>query len=97
MPGGAVYVGRGSRWGNPWRVEQHDQSGHWFIAGPRVNPLQHPCGNEEGARLVAVKLFREHAERTRLRCEDLRGKTLACWCRADQPCHADVLLELANG
>lgn len=28
---------------------------------------------------------------------DLRGKNLACWCRLDQPCHADVLLELANG
>lgn len=26
----------------------------------------------------------------------LRGKDLACWCRLDQPCHADVLLELAN-
>ncbi len=26
----------------------------------------------------------------------LRGKNLACWCKLDQPCHADVLLELAN-
>lgn len=26
----------------------------------------------------------------------LRGKDLACWCRLDQPCHADVLLEIAN-
>jgi hypothetical protein len=26
----------------------------------------------------------------------LRGKNLACFCRLDQPCHADVLLELAN-
>lgn len=26
----------------------------------------------------------------------LRGKNLACWCRLDQPCHAEVLLELAN-
>lgn len=26
----------------------------------------------------------------------LRGKDLACWCPLDQPCHADVLLELAN-
>ena len=26
---------------------------------------------------------------------ELRGKTLACWC-APKPCHADVLLELAN-
>lgn len=29
--------------------------------------------------------------------KELRGKNLACWCRLDQPCHADVLLELANG
>ena len=28
--------------------------------------------------------------------EALRGKNLACWCALDQPCHADVLLELAN-
>ena len=27
---------------------------------------------------------------------ELRGKTLACFCPLDQPCHADVLLELAN-
>jgi len=26
----------------------------------------------------------------------LRGKNLACFCRLDQECHADVLLELAN-
>jgi hypothetical protein len=26
----------------------------------------------------------------------LRGKDLACWCPLDQPCHADVLLRLAN-
>lgn len=28
---------------------------------------------------------------------DLRGRDLCCWCRLDSPCHADVLLELANG
>ena len=28
---------------------------------------------------------------------ELAGKDLACWCPLDQPCHADVLLELANG
>jgi len=27
---------------------------------------------------------------------DLRGKNLACWCKLTDPCHADVLLELAN-
>jgi len=27
---------------------------------------------------------------------ELAGKDLACWCQLGQPCHADVLLELAN-
>ena len=27
---------------------------------------------------------------------ELWGKDLACWCPLDQPCHADVLLEIAN-
>lgn len=26
----------------------------------------------------------------------IRGKNLACWCKPGTPCHADVLLELAN-
>lgn len=28
--------------------------------------------------------------------EELRGKDLCCWCPLGQPCHADVLLVLAN-
>lgn len=29
--------------------------------------------------------------------EELRGANLACWCDAGDACHADVLLEIANG
>lgn len=28
--------------------------------------------------------------------KELRGKNLACWCPKGQPCHADILLKLAN-
>lgn len=28
---------------------------------------------------------------------ELRGYNLSCWCKIGEPCHADVLLELANG
>lgn len=28
--------------------------------------------------------------------EYLKGKNLACFCPLDQPCHADVLLKIAN-
>lgn len=32
----------------------------------------------------------------KLNLSELQGKNLACWCPLNQPCHADVLLELAN-
>lgn len=38
----------------------------------------------------ASESWKGHARRV------LRGKNLACWCRLGQPCHADVLLEIAN-
>jgi hypothetical protein len=36
------------------------------------------------------------ATRIRQRLDELRGKDLVCWCKPESPCHADVLLELAN-
>lgn len=51
---------------------------------------------------LSVKAFRswiEHPQQEILREKaktDLRGKNLACWCASETPCHADVLLEIAN-
>lgn len=39
----------------------------------------------------------EYVQLWRARLDKLAGHDLACWCPLDQPCHADVLLELANG
>ena len=54
----------------------------------------------EGTRLLAVAQHRQQAIAQNEACpkyyEPLRGKNLACWCPLDKPCHADVLLELAN-
>lgn len=51
----------------------------------------------------AVRLYRAWlrgyvavARRQRPDLAPLRGRNLACWCTLDAPCHADVLLELAN-
>jgi hypothetical protein len=48
-------------------------------------------------RSAAVEAFRlENHRRPAEDFAELRGKNLACWCPPDEPCHADVLLELAN-
>jgi hypothetical protein len=95
MPENTVYVGRGSKWGNPWRAVE--RNGHWHIDGPRANPFRTSCGNKEGAALVAIECFRSQPEGVSgMDLAALSGKNLACWCALNQPCHADVLLELAN-
>jgi hypothetical protein len=33
---------------------------------------------------------------TAARLPELRGKNLACFCKPGEPCHADILIELAN-
>lgn len=72
----AVYVGRPSKWGNP------------FVIG------------RDGDRDRVIQLYRRHIEESpelqEALVRELRYKDLACWC-APKPCHADVLLEMANG
>jgi len=84
MPENTVKVDRSTKWGNP------------FVPGD-----SHPLvpGSVADKR-HAARLFAAHAPLNEVLVAEaraeLRGKNLACWCPLDQPCHADVLLELAN-
>ena len=49
-------------------------------------------GNAE----MAVEAFRANLPNRIAGIFELRGKNLACYCKLGDPCHADVLLELAN-
>lgn len=98
MPEGAVKVDRTTRWGNPFLVSNAVAAGR-FDVGAKVG------GRWIGVPSVedAVECFREMlkcegqtADAFRAALPELRGKDLACWCALDAPCHADVLLELAN-
>jgi len=56
----------------------------------------------ELGRKEAVRRYRDDllAGRLAVTVEDarreLRGRDLACYCPLDEPCHADVLLAVAN-
>lgn len=70
----AIYVGRPTKWGNPFKV-----------------------GRDGDLETVLIKYHRWLFEEGPIDdIEQLRGKDLMCWC-APNPCHADILLELANG
>lgn len=106
-PEGAVVVARPSRWGNPYRIV-HDGS---FMGEPLyrvVRPVIPAYPDEwyggqrtrEEAVEQAVRMYRRWLVASQIRGMDLvpllAGHDLACWCPLDQPCHADVLLEIAN-
>lgn len=101
MPAGAVYVGRPSRWSNPWRVvDEHRWGNGWVVLDPDFisRPQRHYCSSSRVARRYAAWRFRHWcATGFGPDVADLSGRDLACWCPLASPCHADVLLELANG
>jgi uncharacterized protein DUF4326 len=106
MPPGAVYVGRPSRWGNPFAVTKTFE-GVWAVIEPDdMDRVWVSYASQPHALRQAVELYRIHTgpmgnhefdtdDLLHLRSE-LAGKDLVCWCPLDQPCHADVLLEIAN-
>lgn len=93
MPEGAVYVGRPTKWGNPfdWR--------EWLDSANDLKAYL-PCAveRERWCRERAVEEYEEAIREGTIAVDvtELRGKDLACWCDRFHPCHADVLLELAN-
>jgi hypothetical protein len=102
MPDGAVYVGRPSKYGNPYVLDAWVSSkalpffefvvdtpatavklyARWIAVDPTV-PLSGFNRHLQPPSLAEIR-------------DELAGKDLACWCPLDQPCHADVLLRIAN-
>lgn len=81
VPDGAVYVGR---------------SAPYLKRSPFANPFSvKEFGREEAVRLYREYLLTSPGLLDAARAQ-LVGRDLACWCKPDELCHADVLIELVN-
>jgi len=104
-PEGVLSVTRPGKFGNPFRI------GGWFKIGRGqgtggfcyleclMPEYLTPDFVQVRDAAHAVEMFREYTKRYPMKDEEiaeLRGKDLMCWCPLDEPCHADVLLEIAN-
>lgn len=98
MPRDTVYVGRPGPLGNPFKAGVHYDHQHavdLFQLCVRRFPVQGADINrwrDAGGSVAALVGIASGAL-----LKDLRGKNLACWCALDQPCHAEILLMMANG
>lgn len=83
-PENTVNVTRPGKWGNPfnWKDNLNLFSGI----------------TESECKQIAVDEFKAylHALDHLKIIEELKGKNLMCWCKVGDPCHGDVLLEIAN-
>ncbi len=83
MPPNTVIVSRPSEYGNPFKVPDE------LTGQDRID-----------ATIDAIKKYRMWISVGGLSVgmirRNLRGKNLGCWCALSAPCHADVLLEIAN-
>lgn len=99
MPEGAVYVGRPTRWGNPFLWTSYPTTwvspdGESFAITDAARRGKAVAAFEEAVR-DDIGVITGYPTKVDLRRE-LGGRDLACWCPLDQPCHADVLLRVAN-
>lgn len=90
LPPNTVVVTRGTQWGNPFVVSEKYEPGKsvggFYTAVPTVEDAVETFRLWALEQPAFIAAARKH----------LAGKNLACWCALDQPCHADVLLEIAN-
>jgi hypothetical protein len=84
MPANTVKVDRTTRWGNPFTIAECGSVALAVAQHGRWmrGEIAAPGGVEPPTREVL---------RTAL-----GGRNLACWCALNGPCHADLLLTLAN-
>lgn len=84
MPPNTVSVARPSIYGNEYRVGIHGTAEE-CVAKFRAD-FEDALNGPIGIHMALIRTL----------LSKIRGKNLACWCRPGDPCHADVLLELAN-
>jgi len=101
LPAGAIYVGRPTKWGNPFKIGERNPFGTITQDGRHAASLFVGFAPQNERLIAAARA-------------ELAGHDLACWCALCDPhrehgkplgsncpycapCHADVLLAIANG
>lgn len=116
MPDNTIYVGRPTKWGNPF-VTIQDMT-YYFSERRlklRLDPLVYCCHKSTADAIQLYELAICAPLKIRVfiggydgriienyfitilnNLHELKNKDLACWCKLDKSCHADILLKFAE-
>jgi hypothetical protein len=91
----ALRVTRPGKWGNPFVIAELAQ--RFGLDQQAAHDMAIELHRQWLARTLDPALWPGYPppERSSI-VRELAGKNLACWCRADETCHADTLIKLAN-
>lgn len=93
LPPNTVKVDRSTKWGNPFVPGKT----YPIIEEGCTTPMgQHKCASVADAVAMYESWVTSEQGFDQEEIEELTGKNLACWCKPGSPCHADVLLKIAN-
>jgi hypothetical protein len=85
-PENTISVTRPGKWGNPFKVGDRSPNNYNMIIDA-----------EHSVELFEQMLDSKHELGIfEAYIKPLKGKNLMCFCAIDQPCHADILLKMAN-
>lgn len=90
----AKRVTRPGKWGNPFTIDETARKYRLDKDAAQTKAVE-LCGQWLRGKLDEKLSPGDPPSRADIRRE-LGGHNLACWCRPGTPCHADVLIELAN-
>lgn len=96
MPPNTVNVARPSKFGNPFKLAYYRDRVGYSDAFARQTAVDFFRACTFGDDTANDDVYQARCDWIREHVHELRGKNLACWCPLDAPCHADVLLEMAN-
>lgn len=102
MPPNAISVTRPGRWGNPFKVGDYVKIGNGKRQGEfGYIKTTNEYANKSYIHLDTIEKVLDMYEKylsdyPPFGLYELTGKNLACWCKPGSPCHADILLKLAN-
>jgi hypothetical protein len=78
-----VYIGRGSKWGNPYSHKNNTKAIHKVdTREDAIKSYEEWITNGEGSYLLKD-------------LHELKGKILGCYCKP-KSCHGDILVKLVN-
>lgn len=110
MPPNTVKVDRSTKWGNPFCLKGSFLDNLTDLSLDGCIKIQYmwrsyvESNKNDKQEIVKSSLeFYEsmlHCNLLKISIEnvkrELKGKNLACWCKPGEPCHADILLKIAN-